>query len=154
MPRIMGFSHIDLTVTDCERAAAWWHEVLGFTLVHQARHGTFEVRSMVHPAGLGVTLLTHDETAKNDSFDERRVGLDHFALRVADRDELQRWATHLDAKDVANTGVIDTGFGPTIVFRDPDNMQLEFYVHQDPAEVTWLTDADSEEAQRILHGGQ
>jgi glyoxylase I family protein len=153
MPRIMGYSHIDLTVTNCDRAATWWQEVLGFTLVHKARHGTFEVRSMVHPAGLGVTVLTHDETAEDDAFDERRVGLDHFAFRVADRDELQSWANHLDTKGVANTGIIDTGFGPTIVFRDPDNMQLEFYVQPDLAEATWLTDADSEEAQRILHGG-
>jgi catechol 2,3-dioxygenase-like lactoylglutathione lyase family enzyme len=35
MPELMGFSHIDLTVSDCERAATWWQEVLGFTFVHQ-----------------------------------------------------------------------------------------------------------------------
>ena len=154
MPGIVGYSHVDLTVTDCERAATWWREVLGFTLVHQARHGTFEVRSMVHPSGLVVTLLTHDETTKNDAFDERRVGLDHLAFRVADQEVLQRWATHLDAKGVVNTGVIDTGFGPTIVFRDPDNTQLELYVQADMADVTWLSEGDTEEAQRALQGEQ
>ncbi len=35
MPQMMGFSHVDLTVSDCERAATWWQDVLGFTLVHQ-----------------------------------------------------------------------------------------------------------------------
>ena len=154
MPKIMGFSHIDLTVTDCERTAIWWQEVLGFTLVHQARNETLEVRSLVHESGLGVTVMTHDGTAKDDVFDERRVGLDHLAFRVADRSELQRWATHLDAKGVTSTGIIDTGFGPTIVFRDPDNMQLEFYVHLDPAEVNWLSDADSPEAQRVMRGAK
>jgi hypothetical protein len=29
MPRIMGFSHVELTLSDCDRAAGWWHEVLG-----------------------------------------------------------------------------------------------------------------------------
>jgi glyoxylase I family protein len=150
---MMGFSHIDLTVSDCDRAATWWQDVLGFTLVHQARNETFEVRSMVHPSGLAVTVMTHDGTAESGAFDERRVGLDHLAFRVADRDELQSWVTHFDAMDVTHTGIIDTGFGPTVVFRDPDNMQLELYVHQNYDELP-LSDADSAEAQRILHGAQ
>jgi glyoxylase I family protein len=153
MPELMGFSHIDLTVSDCERTAVWWQEVLGFTLVHQARTGTFEVRTMVHPSGLAVTVLTHDGTAKSDAFDEQRVGLDHLAFRVSDQDELQRWVTHFDAMGVSHTGIIDTGFGPTVVFRDPDNMQLELYVHQSFDEMR-LSDADSAEAQQILRGAQ
>jgi glyoxylase I family protein len=153
MPRLMGFSHIDLTVSDCERAAVWWTDVLGFTLVNQARNDNFELRSLVHPSGLGVTVMTHDGTAKNDAFDERRVGLDHLAFRVSDRDELQRWVTHLDVNGVSHTGIIDIGFGPTVVFRDPDNMQLELYVHQDFEQLP-LSDAETEEAQRILKSAQ
>lgn len=57
---------------------------------------------------------------------------------------------HLDERGVPNTGIIDTGYGPTLVFRDPDNMQLEFYVHQNPADLT-LTEADSAAAQQILN---
>jgi glyoxylase I family protein len=151
MPRLMGFSHIDLTVSDCERAAVWWQEVLGFTLVHQGRNETFEVKSLVHPSGLAVTVMTHDGTAKNDAFDELRVGLDHLGFRVSDRDELQRWVTHLDAKGVSHTGIIDTGYGPTVVFRDPDNMQLELYVHQSLDKMQ-LSDADSAEARQVLRG--
>jgi glyoxylase I family protein len=151
MPELMGFSHIDLTVSDCERAAVWWQEVLGFTLVHQARHGTFEVRAMAHHSGIGVTVMTHDGTARTDAFDEQRVGLDHLAFRVADRDELQRWVTHLDAMGVPHTGIIDTGFGPTVVFRDPDNMQLELYVHQSVDELQ-LSDADSQRPRQVLSG--
>jgi catechol 2,3-dioxygenase-like lactoylglutathione lyase family enzyme len=151
MPQLMGFSHIDLTVSDCERAAVWWQSVLGFTLVHQGRNDTFEVKSLVHPSGLAVTVMTHDGTAKNDAFDERRVGLDHLGFRVSDRDELRRWVTHLDANGVSHTGIIDTGFGPTVVFRDPDNMQLELYVHQSFDKLP-LSDADSAEARQVLTG--
>jgi hypothetical protein len=32
----------------------------------------------------------------------------------------------LRQKGVDLTGIIDTGYGPTVVFRDPDNLQLEF----------------------------
>lgn len=102
------------------------------------------------PFGVAATVMTHDETADTGAFDERRVGLDHLALRVADQDELQRWATHLEAKDVTHSGIIDIGFGPTIVLRDPDNMQLEFYVHQSTNEIQ-VNAADSEEARRALH---
>jgi catechol 2,3-dioxygenase-like lactoylglutathione lyase family enzyme len=129
MPQITGFSHIDVTVTDRERTAAWWQEVMGFRLIHRHHAETFDVNSMVHPSGVSVNLATHAATEASDAFDERRVGLDHLAFRVADRDVLQQWVDHLNAKDVANSGIIDSGYGPTVVFRDPDNIQLEFFVH-------------------------
>ena len=146
MPELMGISHIDLTVSD---AAAWWQDVVGFTLVHRTGGETFETRSLVHPSGVAVTVMTHDGTPETGAFDERRVGLDHLAFRVADLDELRRWVTHLDAKGVTHSGIIDIGYGPTVVFRDPDNMQLEFYVHQGVDEMQ-LDAPDSEEARRIV----
>ena len=152
MPRIMGFSHVELTVSDCDRAAVWWHEVLGFTLVNRSSTDTFQIRSLLHPSGMNVNVMTHTGTAEPGAFDERRVGLDHLAFRVADRDELLKWVAHLDANAVPNSGIIDIGFGPTVVFRDPDNMQLEFFVHPDPNAVQ-LTEADSPEVQKLLRDG-
>jgi glyoxylase I family protein len=95
--------------------------------------------------------MTHDVTPETGAFDERRVRLDHLAFRVADRDELQRWVTHLEAKGVTHEGIIDIGYGPTVLFRDPDNMRLELYVHQSIDEMQ-LTAADSEEAKRLTGG--
>jgi glyoxylase I family protein len=135
MPELVGISHVDLTVSDCERAAAWWHDVVGLTLVNRVSGETIEGRSLVHPSGFAVTVMPHKSTAELGLFDERRIGLDHLAFRVANRDELQRWATHLEAKGVPHTGIIDIGYGPTLVFRDPDNTQLEFYVHRDIEEL-------------------
>jgi catechol 2,3-dioxygenase-like lactoylglutathione lyase family enzyme len=149
----MGISHVELTVSDCEAAAAWWQDLLGFTLIHNFRGETFEGRTLIHISGVGVSLMTHDRTAEAGPFDEQRVGLDHLAFRVADRNELQRWVTHLDTKGVAHTGIIDAEFGPTVVFRDPDNMQLEFFVHPSADEVQ-VNAADSDEAQRVLQESQ
>ena len=101
MPELMGFSHIDLTVSDRERAAAWWQEVMGFTSIKYFRGESWEVTTLLHPTGLVVSVMTHDEPL-GDIFDERHVGLDHFALRVADGHELERWVSHLDAKGVAH----------------------------------------------------
>src|SRR6516162_1477208 len=153
MPEHLGISHIGLTVLDCERAADWWQDVMGFALVHRTSGETFETRSLVHPSGVAVTVMTHDGTPELGAFDERRVGLDHLAFKVADRDELQRWVSHLDAKGVTHSGIIDIGYGPTLIFRDPDNMQLEFYSHQRVDEIQ-LDAADSEEARRVLQQAQ
>ena len=131
MPRITGFSHVELTVSDCERSLVWWQEVLGFTLVNRHRGETFTVNAMFHPSGAVVDVMTHDGANPSEVFDERRIGLDHLSFRVADRNELQDWVAHLDAKGVAHSGIVDIGYGPTVVFRDPDNIQLEFYVHPD-----------------------
>jgi glyoxylase I family protein len=146
----MGFSHIDVTVTDCDRAVQWWQDVLGFLLVHQVHEDNYEARAMIHPSGIAVTVMTHDATAASGQFDERRVGLDHLAFRVIDRDELHRWTTHFDKMGVTHTGIIDTGYGPTVVFRDPDNMQLELYVHRVEGDMPDLSDADSAQAQQLL----
>jgi catechol-2,3-dioxygenase len=106
----------------------------------------------IHDSSLG-PCGDIDDTSRDSrpgTFDARRVGLDHLAFRVTDRDELENWVARLAVHNVAHTGIIDTGYGPTVVFRDPDNMQLELYVHQDGAEMTHPSDADSPEAQAIL----
>jgi glyoxylase I family protein len=127
MPSLTGFSHADFTVTDPERSARWWEEVMGFTPIHQFEQETFAGRVLVHCSGVSVGVLRHDTTA-TESFDERRVGLDHFAFAVGDLDELEGWVRHLDKKGVEHSGVIDAHFGPTLVLRDPDNVQLELFV--------------------------
>lgn len=128
MPELVGFSHVELTVTDCERSATWYQEVLGFRLMTHTEHETLEVFAMMHPSGAVVDVMTHHETPQ-ERFDERRVGLDHLSMQVADRRELERWVEHLDNCGVNHTGIIDATFGPTVVVRDPDNIQLELMVH-------------------------
>jgi glyoxylase I family protein len=150
VPELQGFSHIDLTVSECQAAAAWWQDVMGFIVLNRSRRETFEAWTLIHSSGLVVSVVAHDAPL-NGAFDERRVGLDHLGFKVADRDELDRWVAHFDAKGVSHSGVIDIGFGPTVVFRDPDNIQLELFVLPSADELTGvLSDADSAEAQQAL----
>src|SRR3954469_277579 len=127
VPRLVGVSHVELTVTDCEKSAEWWQEVLGFVLMTRSEEETFRVCSMRHPSGVVVDVMTHDGTP-HEIFDERRVGLDHLSFEVADREELEGWITQLDEHGVTHTGIIDAKWGATVVFRDPDNIQLELFV--------------------------
>jgi glyoxylase I family protein len=130
-PRIEGFGHIDLTVTDGPRSAQWWHEVLGFDLVIEVDKPGFHVWGMLHRSGVYVGLMTHANTVA-EAFDEGAVGLDHLALNVRDRLVLEEWAQHLDRLGVPHSGIKDENGGPLLTFRDPDNIQLEFQAY-DPA---------------------
>lgn len=135
VPRLVGVSHIDLTVTDCERSAAWWRDVLGFRFMTRTAEPWADVIALRHPSGIVVDVMAHHE-APQERFDERRVGLDHLSLQVAERRELQEWVEHLDRCGVPHSGIIDAEWGPTVVFRDPGNIQLEFFVNPSPEEVT------------------
>jgi catechol 2,3-dioxygenase-like lactoylglutathione lyase family enzyme len=126
-PVIIGLGHLDFTVTDGDRAVRWWEQVMGFKLLAKWEQPGHRGWTMVHPCGLGVTAVTHDE-GDAQPFDERRVGLDHVALRVSDLAALEVWAQRLDALGVPHSGVqdVDGGRGgPLIVLRDPDNIQIE-----------------------------
>jgi glyoxylase I family protein len=133
-PHLVGISHVELTVADCAASAAWYQRVLGFRLMTHTPEERFEVYAMRHPSGVTVDVMTHRET-RHERFDERRVGLDHLSFQVRDRDELEVWAGHLDQSGVDHTGIIDAEFGATVVFRDPDNIQLELMVHPTPEQL-------------------
>jgi glyoxylase I family protein len=60
---------------------------------------------------------------------ECRTGLDHLSFGVATRDELAAWMARLDELGIKHTGIRDEQQPlaySTVVFRDPDNIQLKF----------------------------
>jgi catechol 2,3-dioxygenase-like lactoylglutathione lyase family enzyme len=133
---IVGLGHVDLTVTDGDRAMRWWEQVMGFELLIKWEHADFRGWTMVHPSGLGVTAVVHDK-GDAEAFDEHRVGLDHVAFQVSDLAALEAWADHLDALDVVHSGIQDRDGkrgGPLIVLRDPDNIQIELTAGWQPPE--------------------
>ena len=130
---------MELTVSDSAQAVIWRRDVIGFAVVREFRRHSFEGWVMAHPSGIGLCVVTHEGTHTTGEFDEQRVGLDHLSFRVADNDELKLWVAHLDANGVVHSRIIDAGFGPTVVFRDPDNVQLELYVHSSVVEDMMLS---------------
>ena len=133
-PSIDGVGHVDLTVRDAERSAQWWEQVMGFKLVNIHEEYGRKGYGMFHRCGLSVVLVEHPHTT-TERFDEQAIGLDHLAFRVADRGTLEAWAGHLDTLGIAHSGIQEENGGPLIVFRDPDNIQLEVWAF-DMAQVT------------------
>jgi catechol 2,3-dioxygenase-like lactoylglutathione lyase family enzyme len=128
MPEISNINHISLTVTDVDRSAAWYADVLGFGELMREDHPDDDGYAIV----LGkpdwsviVGLHTHPTNDKGQ-FAETTTGLDHVSFGVANRAELKAWQDHLDAKGVSQSPINDRGAYAVLVFRDLDDIQLEF----------------------------
>ena len=134
MPNITGVSHIELTVRDVDRSTTWYQHVLGMqTLLAYSQHPTAGVDARIvhlfHPAtGLVIGLMQHEQTGADDAFSEFHVGLDHLSFAVESHAELEGWARHLESHGVEHSPIRDHAYGAVLVFRDPDNIQLELFV--------------------------
>lgn len=129
---ISGFGHISLTVSDLERSARWYEEVLGLTRVAELDKGVWRKVIFEDPdSRIVVSLTHHGERGAGDAASEFRTGLDHLALVVPSHDDLDAWRGRLDEHGVSHTEILETSTGWVLVFRDPDNVQLEFYAARD-----------------------
>ena len=71
-------------------------------------------------------MRNHDSTAV-EPFDETRVGMDHVALQVTNRAAMEEWKQRLEELKVDHSEIKDEYYGSVITFRDPDNIQWEFF---------------------------
>ncbi len=131
MPSITGAVEVNLTVTDPQRSADWYMSLLGMEKRYEyfPADGRPEYVCLVEPvSGLILCLVGH---RANDGgpFSESRTGLDHLEFVVARRGDLDEWATRLDALAIKHSGVKEPSHtrNAILTFRDPDNIQLEFF---------------------------
>ncbi|UIK87641.2 VOC family protein [Arthrobacter polaris] len=120
-------SHIDFSVSDAESSADWYARVLGLKRLRRVDFGDRIMIVLVHQAtGLIIGLNQHSEVPVT-RFDDRSVGLDHVGFSVPERADLDAWQKQLAALDVVHSPAEDTANGAALVFRDPDNIQLELW---------------------------
>lgn len=134
---ITGIHHFSPTVRDLEVSAQWYEQVFSMiripiTLAHHEREETGYASILMDPVSGLVIGLHHNVANQGEPFDEAHTGLDHIGFNVSSRASLDTWAAKLDSLGIEHSGVRDiTDPFPfsTLVFRDPDNIQLEL-VHQ------------------------
>jgi glyoxylase I family protein len=130
MASIAGGHHIALTVTDLDRSVEWYSDLLGMHVAFEGADETVRFKVLAHPDSGWVLGLRQYANQPAESFNEFRTGLDHFAFAVRSAEELRIWESELQARQVTFTPTTETPIGSVIVFRDPDNIQLEFWVPQ------------------------
>ncbi|MDP5185343.1 VOC family protein [Blastococcus sp. BMG 814] len=130
MPSLQGASHIALTVRDMDASAEWYQRVLG--LQELRRYGSDGAGTprilLLDPASFFVVGLCQPDDGSSAAFDHRHTGLDHFAFKVTDDAELDRWIAHLDELGVAHSPVRVLDLGRFVSFEDPDGIQFELWL--------------------------
>ena len=129
--------HLALTVADLDASVEWYGSVFGVQ----------PVLDVPHQGGVGRILANADQTLMfalhrhdaNDGrlFEETTTGLDHCGFAVSGRDDLEAWQQHLEAngvvrsdaadKPLTQSPIADEPYASVLVFRDPDNIQLELF---------------------------
>ena len=127
MPDITGFSHVALTVTDVDRSFEWYERLLGIQKLFEGEENGIHFCVTLHAASMVVLGFRHHGTTAAERFSESRVGLDHFAFQTTNRAALEEWLQRLDELGIEHSEVKDTDYGSVLTFRDPDNIQLEFF---------------------------
>jgi len=131
MPPISGRIEVNLTVRDPARSAAWYRTVLGLEQRYDHTSDDGQLRYVVvQDLAIGFVLgLVGHASSPGDAFDETNVGLDHLEFLVDRREDLDEWVARLDELGIPHSGIKDLDYTPNrmLTFRDPDNIQLEFF---------------------------
>jgi glyoxylase I family protein len=126
MPKIAGFSHISLSVTDRDASVGFYRDVFGFQpFDHNDGEHWLETIS-VHP-DTGAVCLQQHLTNDHEPFHPRRSGLDHLAFRVDSRQQLDTRQDRLAELGVRHSPIVDRDYGSVLCARDPDGIQLELF---------------------------
>lgn len=117
--KISKIHHIKLTVRDLNVSKGFYGTLPGFKCV--AEYPDF-VMFFVGNFYLGLT--THNKT--KGTFDETVTGLDHVSFEVASEEELYEALAFFEEKQINHDRIEKLSNGlQVLVFRDPDNIQLE-----------------------------
>jgi glyoxylase I family protein len=131
LPSLSGLHHLGLTVRDIEESERWYAEVLGMVRVFVESHPTGGGHTVVinRPDTFLFLGLDFHPQADLEPFDERRTGLDHVALAVERRSDLDAWTRRLDALGVEHGPIHDQDqpIHAAMVLRDPDGIPVELF---------------------------
>ncbi len=127
MPEFPTITHVALTVSSLERSVPWYNALFDSKPVMDEDTGPFHHVVWLLGGQTLVGIHQFPDPAGSESFNERKIGLDHLAFACANRAELGEWEARLNDLGIAHGGIVDAPYGAGLSFRDPDNIALEFF---------------------------
>ena len=129
--------HLALTVTDVDTSVAWYEAVFGVRFQVDVPHAGGVGKLLADEDGQLMIVLHRHDTNDGSLFAETVAGLDHAGFMVPSRSDLVAWQEHLEGhgvvpaavadKPLTQSPIADEAYGSVLVFRDPDNIQLELF---------------------------
>jgi glyoxylase I family protein len=121
-------THVALTVRDLSVSAPWYRALFDAEpVLDEDTEPAFHHTVYLLGNGTLFGLHQHQHSAPVEAFSEYRVGLDHVAFGVEERDSLEKWTRRLDELDIPHGEIKDAPYGSGLSFRDPDGIALEFF---------------------------
>jgi glyoxylase I family protein len=122
-----GLNHVILTISDVATSREFYGGVLGFDLVDVP--GNPQAGFYFEAGAMSLWFIRSPRPIDGDRFSEFRIGLDHLGFGAPSTAALERLAERLTAAGVETNGVERFVTGNWYVaFRDPDNIQLEYWL--------------------------
>ena len=119
-PKRVG--HLVLNVKDLAASTKFYTEILGFEVSLSRPTGTFLSCGKIHH---DLALFQAPEGALPVT--EGQLGLNHFAVQVADLDDLKEAYQEFQAIGVKLDHNTDHGMTSSIYFFDPDGNRIEYF---------------------------
>ena len=130
MPITSGFNHVATLSTDMDLTVGFYEQAFGavvtFELERTDDHPWMKILDLGGGAALNVFEAAAEEIIGERRKQGRRGAIDHFALAVSSRAELDDVAVRLADAGAQEVGEIQQlGSEWSLFFRDPDGMELE-----------------------------
>src|SRR5579862_6856694 len=128
--KVEALSHVALTVSDFDKSRKFYGDLLGFEIKDINYEGESVAAGFYFLVGsVSIWFLKHKAMPANDRFTETRLGLDHLSFKATNEADLKAMADKLLAAGVDTKGMETYVTGNKyIAFRDPDNIQLEYWL--------------------------
>ncbi len=123
--------HFVYEVTDIERTAKFWREVMGFSETERNAHGMVFFRCGADHHAIGLKPMKKGKTGARDM--KNSLQMEHLAFEVDNIDILKKAKAFFKANNIPMTfeGRKGAGCNISINFLDPDGYEFEIYTDMD-----------------------
>lgn len=127
MIEVNGNAHVILTVSQWEKAHAFYSELMPFLGLHKVYDGNNFLYHVGGRTALGIQRCAPEY--EGERFVQNRVGLHHMCFRARSREDVDKAAEKVRAMGgFIDRGPMEREFAPGyyfFVFEDPDGIRLE-----------------------------